>query len=79
MRKTLVSILTLLGMVSLLVSLMSAYYAVISYIERSKNGPGLFFTDVEIFTAITLFFIVVGSAALWILYRIKKKSPPKNK
>lgn len=78
MRKTLVSILTLLGAVSLLVSLMSAYYAVISFLERSNNGAGLMWADVEIFSAITIFFIIVGSAALWISYRIKKRPPPEN-
>ncbi|MFZ0452285.1 MAG: hypothetical protein WCE54_23040 [Ignavibacteriaceae bacterium] len=79
MRKTLASLLTLLGVVSLLVSLMSAYYAVISFIDRSKYGPGLLFADVEIFTAITLFFIIVGSAVLWISYRINKRPPPEDK
>ena len=78
MRKILVPLLTTVGIISLLVSLMSAYYAVISFIERSKYGPGLFFADVEIFTAITLVFIVAGSAALWISYRIKKNPPPEN-
>ena len=79
MRKTLASILTIAGVISLLISLMSAYYAVISFIERSKYGPGLLFADVEIFTAITLFFIIVGSATLWISYRIKKHPPPEDK
>ncbi len=78
MRKTLGSLLTIAGIISLLISIMSAYYAVISFIERSKNGPGLLFADVEIFTAITLFFIIVGSAALWISYRIKKHPPPEK-
>lgn len=78
MRKTLASILTLLGAVSLLISLMSAYYAVISFLDRSKYGPGLLFADVEIFTAITIFFIIVGSISLWISYRIKKNPPPEN-
>jgi len=78
MRKSLASILTLLGVVSLLISLMSAYYAVISFLDRSKYGPGLLFADVEIFTAITIFFIIVGSIALWISYRIKKNPPPEN-
>jgi hypothetical protein len=76
MRKTLVSILTLLGAVSLLVSLMSAYYAVISFLDRSNNGSGLIWADVEIFSAITIFFIIIGSAALWTSYRIKRNPPP---
>lgn len=79
MRKALAGLLTLLGIVSLLVSLMSAFYAVISFLDRSKYGPGLFFADVEIFTAITVFFIAAGSAALWISYRIKRHTPPENK
>ena len=79
MRKTLASLLTILGIISLLVSLMSAYYTVISYLERSKYGPGLFFADVEIFSAITIFFAAAGAFSLWISYRIKKKPPPEKK
>lgn len=78
MRKTLVSLLTIVGIISLLVSLMSAYYAVISFIERSKYGPGLLFADVEIFSAITIFFAVAGAFSLWVSYRIKKNPPPEN-
>ncbi len=78
MRKTLASLLTIVGIISLLISLMSAYYAVISFIERSKYGSGLLFADVEIFTAITLFFFIAGSLSLWISYRIKKNPPPKE-
>lgn len=79
MRKTLASVLTIVGIISLLVSLMSAYYAVISFIERSKYGSGLLFADVEIFSAITIIFIVIGSFSLWISYRVKKNPPPEDK
>jgi sorbitol-specific phosphotransferase system component IIC len=79
MRKTLTSILTFTGIISLVISLMSGYYAVIAFIDRSRYGPGLFFADVEIFTAITLFFLISGSVALYVSYRIKKNSPPENK
>lgn len=79
MRKTLATLLAILGIISLLVSLMSAYYTVISYLERAKYGPGLFFADVEIFSAITFFFAITGAISLWISYRIKKNPPPENK
>ncbi len=78
MRKTLASLLTIAGITSLLVALMSAYYAVISFIERSKYGHGLLFADVEIFSAITIFFAAAGGLSLWISYRIKKHPPPGN-
>ena len=77
MKKTIASILTIVGSISLLISLMSAYYAVTSFIERSNYGPGLFFADVEMFTIIALLFIIIGSLCLWISYRIKKHSAPK--
>lgn len=79
MRKTLVSLLKIAGMAALFVSLMSAYYAVISFLERSKYGYGLLFADVEIFSAITIFFAVTGALSLWISYRFKKNPLLENK
>jgi sorbitol-specific phosphotransferase system component IIC len=78
MKKTIASILTITGFISFLISLMSAYYAITSFIERARYGPGLFFADVEIFVAITLFFIVAGSFCLWISHRIRKHNPPRQ-
>ena len=78
MKKTLASLLNVVGIVSLLVALMSAYYAVISFIDRSKYGHSLLFADVEIFSAITIFFVAAGGFSLWISYRIKKNPPPGN-
>ena len=79
MRKTLASLLTIVGIIALLVAFMSGYYAVISFIERTRYGPGLMFADVEIFSAITIFFIIVGAVCIWISYRIKKNPPPEDK
>ncbi len=73
MKKTLASLLSILGFVFLLIALMSGFYAVSSFVERLKAGNGVMFADVEIFTVITIFFIIVGILCLWISNRIKKR------
>ncbi len=78
MKKIIASMLTVSGFVSFLVAVMSAYYAIISFIERSKYGPGLLFADVEMFTIITLFFIIIGFLCLLISNRIKKSLQQKD-
>jgi len=78
MKKIIASMLTVSGFVSFLVAFMSAYYAIISFIERSKYGPGLLFADVEMFTIITLFFIIIGFLCLLISNRIKKSLQQKD-
>ncbi len=78
MKKTFASLLTMLGFIFLLIALMSGFYAVSTFLERSRYGPGLFFADVEMFTMIAIFFIILGAFSLWISHRIKKKLPKKE-
>ena len=62
MKKAISSILSIIGFISFLAALISAYYAVTSLI-------GLF---------VTLAFIMIGVLCLWISNRIKKHSEPKE-
>ena len=78
MKKTLASLLSILGFIFLLVALMSGFYAVSSLLDRIHSGHGLLFADVEIFTMITILFIVLGVLCLWIYNRIKKQLPKKE-
>ncbi len=66
------------GFIFLLVGLMSGFFAVSSFIEGLKAGHGLMFADVEIFTMITILFIVFGVLCLWISHRIKRQLPKKE-
>ncbi len=78
MKKTFTSLLTIIGFIFLLVALMSGFYAVSAIVERLQQGSGLLFADVEIFTIITILFIVLGILCLWISNRIKKQLPKKE-
>ena len=71
MKKSFASLLTIFGFIFLLVALMSGFYAVSSFIERLKAGRGVMFADVEIFTVLTILFIITGILCLWISNRIK--------
>jgi len=42
-----------------------AYVALTALIERMRFGSGLMFADVEILTAVTVFFGVLGGWLLW--------------
>ena len=78
MKKTFTSLLTIIGFIFLLVALMSGFYAVSAIVERLQQGSGLLFADVEIFTIITILFIVLGILCLWNSNRIKKQLPKKE-
>jgi hypothetical protein len=75
MKKFLSTLLNIFGFIFLLTALISGYYAVTSFLERLKWGRGVFFTDVEIFSAITIVFIILGIIILRISHKLKKKLP----
>ncbi len=69
---------SILGFIFLLVAIMSGFYAVSAIIERLNAGHGILFADVEIFTMITVLFIVLGVFSLWISHKMKKQLPKKE-
>jgi len=78
MKKTFASILAILGFIFFLIAIMSAYYGITSYFERSNNGNGLSFSAVEIYAGLTLIFILIGFLFIRISNRLKKSLPPKK-
>jgi hypothetical protein len=77
MKKTFAAILTMLGIFSLIIAAIAAFFAFTSFIERKNYGPGLMFADVEILTLTAIIFIVSGLVCLWTSRRLKKTfSPP---
>jgi len=76
MIKIFASLLNIFGFILLLAALISGFYAFTAFIERIHGGRGLFFTNVEIFSIITVFFIILGIVFLWISHKIKKKLSP---
>jgi len=75
MKKYLSALLNIFGFIFLLAALISGFYSVTSFIERMRWGRGLFFTDVEIFSVITIVFIILGIVFLRISHKLKKRQP----
>ena len=64
--KRMISIgLWIVGGLLLLIALVSGVISVLSFVERSKHGPGLLFADVEIFGMIALIAVILGAAMLF--------------
>ena len=74
-KEALSTLLNIFGFIFLLTALISGFYAFTSFMERTQWGRGLFFVDVEIFSIITIIFIVLGVASLLISHKIKKLPP----
>jgi len=63
--KRMISIgLWVVGGLLLLIALVSGVISVLSLVERSKHGPGLFFAYVEFFGFIGLIAAILGAATL---------------
>jgi hypothetical protein len=54
-----------------MISLVFAFFALSSFLERGKYGSGLMFADAEIFILLTLVFSVLGFVCLWIGKKLK--------
>jgi len=55
----------IVGGLLLLIALVSGAVSVLSLVERSQHGPGLFFADVEFFCFIALIAVILGAAVLF--------------
>jgi len=64
------SALLFLGIILILIALISAYFFLISFIERQSYGSGLLFADVEIFGLVTIIFTIMGAAIIFISRKI---------
>jgi len=67
------SALLFLGIFLILIALISAYFFLMSFIERQSHGSGPLFADVELFALAAIIFGVFGTIAIIIS---KKKSKP---
>ena len=66
------SALLFLGVFLILIALISAYFFLMSFIERQSHGSGLLFADVELFALATIIFGVFGAIAIIISRKITK-------
>ena len=66
------SILLSLGIFFILLTLISAYFFLISFMERQSYGSGLFFTDVEIFAFAAIVFCILGIISIYLSRRISR-------
>ncbi|MCW8961167.1 MAG: hypothetical protein OQK29_06355 [Ignavibacteriaceae bacterium] len=64
------SILLVLGLLFILLFLISAYFFLISFIERQSYGPGLLFADVELFAFAVIIFGIFGSISIYFSRKI---------
>lgn len=64
------------GGVLLLIALLSLTASILSFIERLKYGPGLFFADVEFFGLIALVSGIAGVVTVLVAKRLSKRKKP---
>jgi hypothetical protein len=71
MKKILKPLFTTIGIISFIIALFSAYCSLIAFLERSANGSGLFFADVEIFSAFTIFFLIFAVISFLVVRKLR--------
>ena len=64
------SLLLFLGVFLILIAMISAYFFLMSFIERQSHGSGLLFADVELFALAAIIFGVFGAIAIIISRKI---------
>ncbi len=70
MKRTISVGLWIVGGLLLLIALVSGGVSVLSWVERSQHGPGLFFADVEFFGFIALIAVILGAAVLFVASKL---------
>jgi hypothetical protein len=78
MKKTISTILIIVGALFSILTVVSAFGALTSLAERLTHGAGLMFADVEILIGLTLIFLTAGIICFWIASKIKKISSTKS-
>ncbi len=65
MKRMLLMGLWIVGGLLLLIALVSGGVSILSWVERSQHGPGLFLADVEFFGFIALIAVMLAAAVLF--------------
>ena len=69
--KTMISVgLWIVGGLLLLIALVSGGASILSLLERSQHGTGLFLADVEFFGFIALIAVMLGAAVLFVASKL---------
>jgi len=71
MKKTFSLLLKILGALFIGIALLCAWGALNSFLERSQHGAGLMFADAEIFSLLTVVFLILGFVCFWIGKKLK--------
>lgn len=71
MKKTFSLLLKILGVLFISIAILCAWGALNSFLERSQHGAGLMFADAEIFSLLTVVFLIIGLVCLLVRKKIK--------
>jgi hypothetical protein len=71
MKKTFSLLLKIAGVLFFVIAVLCAWGALNSFLERSQHGTGLMFADAEIFTILTVVFLILGFIFLWAGKKLK--------
>jgi len=71
MKKIFLLLLKILGVLFISIAVLCAWGALNSFLERSQHGTGLMFADAEIFSLLTVVFLIIGFICLWFGKKIK--------
>jgi len=61
-----------IGIFFILLTLISAYLFLVSFLERQSHGSGLLFADVELFALAAIFFEILRTIVIIISRKISK-------
>jgi len=78
MKNTISTLLTILGGLFSILTIISTFATLTAFAERSTHGAGLMFADVEIFIGLTLVFLTAGIICFWTASKIRKSSSTKS-
>lgn len=71
MKKIFLLLLKILGVLFISIAILCAWGALNSFLERSQHGAGLMFADAEIFSLLTVVFLIIGLVCLLVRKKIK--------
>ena len=71
MKKIFLLLLKILGVLFISIAILCAWGALNSFLERSQHGAGLMFADAEIFSLLTVVFLIIGLVCLLVRNKIK--------
>jgi hypothetical protein len=72
------SILLSIGIFFILLTLISVYFLLTSFIERQRHGSGLLFADVELFAFAAIVFCFLGIISIYFSRRVSRKNQKEN-